>query len=90
MTSITTKLVKDGNSVAVRIPKNALEMSGLRGQVRMEIQQGKIILTPFITPRSDWSAQIERTVASNPKALLPDPELIAWEVTANDGIDIEF
>ena len=45
MTTITSKLIKDGNSVAVRLPKPLLVMSGLHDLVRLEAKRGQIILT---------------------------------------------
>lgn len=89
MTSISTKLVKDGNSVAVRIPKTALAMSGLRDEVNMEIREGQIILTSAKLPRSDWSERIAKVLAANPDALSPDAELADWDITLSDGIAVE-
>ena len=74
--SITTKLVNDGNSVIVHIPKMALAMSGLRDEVVMEVKKGQIVLTLSVYPRSQWRARIAKVIASNPDALAPDPELI--------------
>ena len=44
MVSITTKLIKDGNSVAVRLPKTVLAMSGLHGEVQLEVEKGQVTL----------------------------------------------
>jgi len=87
MTSIITKLVKDGNSVAVRIPKTALSMSGLEDKVRMDIAQGQIILTSAKSPRAGWQHQIDSVLANNHYALVPDPDLDVWDITIGDGID---
>jgi antitoxin component of MazEF toxin-antitoxin module len=87
MVSITTKLVKDGNSMAVRIPKAVLAMSGLEDEVKMEVTQGQIILSSTKTSRADWQRQIDHVLATNPSALAPDPELDAWDATAIDGLD---
>ena len=87
MASIVTKLVKDGNSVAIRIPKTALKLSGLGDVVDMEVLDGKIILSAPAAPRSDWAASIADVLASNPTSLLVDPDLLAWDVTVGDGLD---
>jgi antitoxin component of MazEF toxin-antitoxin module len=87
MASITTKLVKDGNSVAVRIPKTALAMSGLKDEVQMEVSQGQIVLTSAKSARAGWRQQIEYVLATNPDALAPDSELAAWDATVGDGLD---
>jgi antitoxin component of MazEF toxin-antitoxin module len=87
MTTITTKLIRDGNSVAIRLPKTVLIMSGLRDEVRMEVRHGQITLRSARTPRSEWRARIATVVASNPIANLLDEELNDWDITSNDGID---
>lgn len=87
MASITTKLVKDGNSVAVRIPKTALVMSGLEDEIRMEVSQGQIILTSAKSARAGWQQQIEQVLAANPDARALDPELAAWDATVGDGLE---
>ena len=87
MTTITTKLVRDGNSVAVRLPKTVLAMSGLRDEVKMEVKHGQITLRSARTPRSEWRERIANVVASSPAANLPDEELNDWDITSNDGSD---
>lgn len=86
MTTIKTKLVKDGNSVAIRLPKTVLTMSGLIDDVQMEVKRGQVILRPARTPRSNWKEHIAAIVASNPNATKIDPELEDWEVTIQDGV----
>jgi antitoxin component of MazEF toxin-antitoxin module len=67
MVSITTKLVKDGNSMAVRLPKTLLTMSGLRGSVQLEVKAGQIIIKQVKTqPRAGWKAQIEKVLKEEP------------------------
>ncbi len=86
MTTIITKLVRDGNSVAVRLPKTVLAMSGLRDDVQMEVRKGKITLRSARKPRSGWKEQMAQVVEANPEALLADDELNDWDVTSNDGL----
>jgi antitoxin MazE len=85
MTTITTKLIKDGNSVAVRLPKTALIMSGLRDEIQMEIKQGQITLRSPQKNRAGWENKIESIIKNNPRALQTDSELDDWDVTLNDG-----
>ena len=87
MTTIATKLVKDGNSVAIRIPKTVLIMSGLKDNVQMEIERYKIILRPMRTTRADWKERISNVMTSNTMANKADPELDEWNVTTNDGFN---
>jgi antitoxin component of MazEF toxin-antitoxin module len=80
MASITTKLVKDGNSMAVRLPKTLLIMSGLRGSVRLEAKKGQIIIKQEEThPRAGWKAQIEK--------VLKDDDFSDMNMADADGLD---
>lgn len=87
MTTITTKLVKDGNSVAVRLPKTVLAMSGLKEDVQMEVKHGQITIRSAHKPRSGWKEQISQTVRTNMKATQIDSELNDWDLTASDGLN---
>lgn len=87
MTTVMTKLVKDGNSVAVRLPKTVLVMSGLHDDVQMEVRRGQIVLRSASKPRASWKQRMEEVAAANPAATTPDAELDAWEVTNSDGLD---
>ena len=87
MNIITTKLVRDGNSVAVRIPKTVLKMSGLREDIQMEVKHGQITLRSALKPRSDWKLQIAKTIETNPNAVQIDYELNDWESTISDGLN---
>lgn len=88
MVSITTKLIKDGNSTAVRLPKTLLAMSGLQGFVQLEAKRGQIIIKrQKRQPREGWAEQIKHVLATNPKALQPDSELETWDTLAGDGLD---
>ncbi len=89
MTTLTTKLVKDGNSVAVRLPKTALILSGLQSStvINMDIQHGKVTLRPAESPRQKWVAKIEQIQKSQAAAQLADEELQDWGATLSDGLD---
>jgi antitoxin component of MazEF toxin-antitoxin module len=87
MATISTKLIRDGNSMAIRLPKTVLALSGLRENVQMEVGQGQIVLRSARAPRSGWKEQIAKVMTANPAAARPDGELTAWDVTSADGLD---
>lgn len=88
MSYINTKLVKDGNSSAVRFSKPVLAMSGLHGEVRLEVKKGEIIIKQLNQqPREGWEEKIAHVIATNPAATLDDPELTDWDITLADGLD---
>jgi antitoxin component of MazEF toxin-antitoxin module len=64
MNTINTTLTTSGNSVAVRLPKELLRMSGLGSNVTLEAKQGKIIISKPTNTRANWAAQIKTLVAT--------------------------
>lgn len=82
MTTIRSKLVKDGNSTAVRIPKALLEMSGLSGLVEIEATRGAVIIRETKDPRAGWAKAIEDT-----GKFCEDPELADWDAIAEETLD---
>lgn len=89
MKTISTKLVKDGNSVAVRLPKTVLKMSGLVEFVDMEVKDGAVVLRPSKpkSARSGWAEQIKKVKESDKQAQCVDSELDDWDMVISDGIE---
>lgn len=85
MSKILAKLVKDGNSMAVRLPKAALEMSGLSGTVSLEAKKGVIILSRVKHPREGWAERFQKITPEELKA--DKKEFKAWDNTLADGLE---
>ncbi len=49
-----TKVISIGNSQGVRIPKPLLELTGLGGDVELEVDRDRIIIRPASRPRQGW------------------------------------
>ena len=86
MTTITTKLIRDGNSAAVRLPKTVLAMSGLRDDIQMEVKRGQITLRSSQKKRTGWEKKITTVLSKNPNIVLNDNELNDWDATTGDGL----
>ncbi len=84
MNAINTSLTTSGNSVAVRLPKELLRMSGLGNKVKLEARQGKIIISKVVNPREDWDAQIKALVLAKGD---PAEEFEDMKLAKNDGLD---
>jgi antitoxin component of MazEF toxin-antitoxin module len=84
MNTINTTLTTSGNSVAVRLPKDLLRMSGLSDKVTLEARRGKIIISKISNPREGWSKQIKSLVAKGD----PSQEFADLTVVASDGLDL--
>ncbi len=82
MTStLTTRLVKIGNSQGIRIPKLLLEQVGLRGEIQMEVEADQLILRPGRAPRQGWDEQFRLMAEMGDDALLDADTLppTTWE-----------
>ena len=78
--SITTRLVKIGNSQGVRIPKALLEQVGLNGDVQVEVESDRLILRPIARRRQGWEEQFERMAQNGDDKLLDGALLLTeWE-----------
>ncbi len=62
MNAINTNLTTSGNSVAIRLPKELLRMSGLGNNVKLEAKEGKIIISKLENIRDGWDDQIKSLV----------------------------
>jgi len=83
MNTISTNLTTSGNSVAVRLPKELLIMSGLRDRVKLEAKQGKIIISKSDNIRENWAEEIKALVATYGDSA---QEFEDMETVANDGL----
>jgi len=84
MSTINTTLTTSGNSIAVRLPKDLLKMSGLGKSVSLEAKDGKIIISKAKNPREGWYKQIKAMVE---KYGDPSEEFADMDALSNDGLD---
>ena len=82
MTRISTKLIKDGNSKAVRLSKTVLEMSGLEGAIVLNVKKGEIVITNDKNPRKGWAEAVESDAVG-----VVDTDLEDWDALIMDGLD---
>jgi antitoxin component of MazEF toxin-antitoxin module len=90
MATITTRLVKDGNSMAVRLPKHLLLISGLHGVVQLDVAKGQITVRAIREPRAGWKEQIEREIVAHGPLTMADDYgdlLVEADATLADGLD---
>ncbi len=60
MNKINTTLTTSGNSIAVRLPKEVLKMSGLGKNITLEVSEGQIVIRKANNPREGWAEQITK------------------------------
>ncbi len=84
MNPINTNLTTSGNSVAVRLPKQLLRMSGITGRVMLEAKNGKIIISKAVDARDGWDTQIKTLVAATGD---PTEEFHDMNASNSDGLN---
>jgi antitoxin component of MazEF toxin-antitoxin module len=84
MNAINTTLTTSGNSVAVRLPKELLKMSGLGSRVKLEAKQGKIIISKSTNVHDGWGTKIKALVAINGD---PAQEFGDMKTSTLDGLE---
>jgi len=57
--SVTTRVVKIGNSRGIRIPKPLLDRLGLAEEVELAVEGDQLIIRPIRRPRDGWDEQFE-------------------------------
>lgn len=70
-----TKVVKIGNSRGIRIPKSIIEQSGLKNEVELELNNGKIIIKPVKHTRENWDTAFQEMAKKGDDVLLYKNEL---------------
>jgi len=71
-----TKIVKIGNSRGIRIPKSFIDESGLKSEVELEINEGKIIIKPITKSREVWEIAFQKMAKVGDDSLLDSDVLI--------------
>jgi antitoxin MazE len=75
------RTVKIGNSRGIRIPKPLIQQTGLAGEVELEVEENRLIISPLPRPRSGWAEAFKAMAAAGDDALL-DTEAVRpprWE-----------
>lgn len=85
MASIDTTLTTSGNSVALRLPKEILRMSGLnaKSKVKIAAKRNQIIITKSNNPREGWEEQIDKLLLAEGD---PSKEFVDMKAADNDGL----
>lgn len=65
-----TKIVKIGNSRGIRIPKSFIDESGLKSEVELELDNGKIIIKPISKAREVWELAFRKMAKAGDDSLL--------------------
>jgi antitoxin MazE len=61
--AMKVSIVAIGNSRGVRLPKVVLEQLGFGAEAELEVEGGRVTLTPLKTPRSGWAEAFTRDPA---------------------------
>jgi antitoxin MazE len=68
-----TRIVRVGNSRGVRLPKLLLEQAGLRDEVEIHAEPGRIVIESAARPRAGWADAAREMAAEGEDGLLDEP-----------------
>lgn len=79
-TSLTTRIIRIGNSQGIRIPKALLQQLGFTDQVTLEVQEDQLVIRPIRTIRHGWEEQFQQMAATGDDQLFDDdPIMTEWD-----------
>ena len=78
-----SKIVQIGNSMGVRIPRPLLEASGLSGDVKLSVSEGRIVIEAARHPRAGWAESMKAMAAAGDDAAI-------WQEFGNDFDEEEW
>jgi len=69
-----TNIINVGNSKGIIIPAKLLKIIGLGSSVNVDIEEGKLVISPLHKPREGWEEMIKTEIEKNGQAnsLSPD------------------
>jgi antitoxin MazE len=79
--AIRARIIKIGNSQGIRIPKPVLEQVGLRGEVEIDVQAGRLVVSPAAAARAGWAVAFSAMAQAGDDELLDgdDPLPTLWD-----------
>jgi len=61
---VRAQIVRIGNSQGIRIPKPLLQQVGLRGNVKLRAEKGRLLVISDDEPRAGWAEAFAQAVTS--------------------------
>lgn len=80
--SLTTRIIRIGNSQGIRIPKALLQQIGFTDtdMVTLEAQTDQLVIRPVVAARHDWDEQFQAMAAAGDDQLLDDDATLTdWD-----------
>lgn len=68
------RIVKIGNSQGIRIPKPVILQTGLKGEVELNVEENRLIISSVDRPRAGW-AEAFRSMAKRGDDVLLDGDV---------------
>jgi len=71
-----TRIVRIGNSQGIRIPKPLILQAGIKGEVDLEVEENRLVISRADRPRATW-AEAFRIMAARGDGTLLDGDVAA-------------
>ncbi len=80
--TVTTRLIRIGNSQGIRIPKALVEQAGLRDAVNIQLDGDHLVISAAHHPRAGWEDAFRTMADQHDDALLDADTLTpsAWDL----------
>ena len=77
--SVTTRIVRIGNSRGIRVPKALLDVADLPDDVALEAEPGRLTVTAARATRAGWAEAAQRMHMAGDDELLDPPVKNAFD-----------
>ena len=79
MKSVTTQIIRIGNSRGVRLPKLLLDQVSLSGEVEVSVEDDQIVIRSATRPRANWDQQFQAMAERRDDKLLDESTPTQWD-----------
>jgi antitoxin MazE len=80
--TVTTRIVRIGNSRGIRVPKLLLEQAALTGEVEIQAEPGRLVVSGVKRPRAGWAVAARAMHERNDDAELDTPTTTRFDRTS--------
>ena len=77
--SVTTRIVRIGNSRGIRVPKALLDVANLPEEIVLDAEAGRLVVTAVRATRAGWAEAAQRMHEAGDDQILDQPSANAFD-----------